>query len=179
MNKTQTQNQGLYIMGLDPGTFRMGYGVIHTDLSEIKHIQSGVLESHKKNVGERLLDLNQQLTSIFKEHSIQHVAIEKTFLGKNPDSAFKIGQAFGMGCSEAYRWSCELFEYDVRYIKKAVTGAGGATKESVAYVVQNILQMEEGSFNHLDQSDALAVAICHVYAVQNQKALVIAGDPSC
>ena len=174
MNKSQE----LYIMGLDPGTFRMGYGVICAHHDELKHVQSGVLESHKKNVAERLLDINQQLTDIFKKQCIQHVAVEKTFLGKNPDSAFKIGQAFGMGCSEAYRWSCKVFEYDVRYIKKAVTGSGSATKESVAYVVQNILQTE--SFNYLDQSDALAVAICHAYATQNHEALKsVAGDPSC
>ena len=160
--------QELSIMGLDPGTFKMGYGIISINSSGLKYTHSGVLESYTKILGERLLELNQQLTSVFEKYPIHHVALEKMFLGKNTDSAFKLGQAFGMGCSEAYRWSCPVFEYDVRYIKKSVTGLGSASKESVAYVVQNILQLGE-SIKSLDQSDALAVAISHAYFYQNQE----------
>ncbi len=166
--KKEWNDEGLSIMGLDPGTFRMGYGVLSINSAGLKHIHSGVLESHKKVVGDRLHEINQQLTSVFEKYPVQHVALEKMFLGKNPNSAFKIGQAFGIGCSEAYRWSCQVFEYDVRYIKKSVTGLGSASKESIAYIVQNILNLSE-PMNYLDQSDALAVAICHAYTFQNQE----------
>ena len=179
-DKNSSNAQESVIMGLDPGTFKMGYGLISMTSSGLKHIHSGTFESHKKTVGERLLELNQQLTEVFKKYHIDHVALEKMFLGKDPTSAFKIGQAFGMGCSEAYRHSCQVFEYDVRFIKKSVTGLGSASKESVAYTIQNILEINE-PIKHLDQSDALAVAVCHAYFCQNQETnrRLYAGGSSC
>ncbi len=154
-------------MGLDPGTLNMGYGILSVDSSSISWIDAGVLTSSKKPVGQRIFELNDSLQNIFKKHQPDHFAIEKVFFGKNPKSAFTLGQAFSIGLLNAYQNSCKVFEYETRVIKKSVTGTGSASKESVAFVVKNILKIEK-EITPMDKSDALAVALCHAYRCQNQ-----------
>ena len=76
------------IMGLDPGTLNMGYGVLSICPHSVTWIDSGVLTSSKKSIGERIFELNHSLQKIFQKHKPDHFAIEKVFLGKNPKSAF-------------------------------------------------------------------------------------------
>lgn len=154
-------------MGLDPGTLNMGYGVLSVYPHSIQWIDSGVLSSSKKLVRERIFELNQKLKSIFRQHQPDHCSIEKVFLGKNPKSAFSLGQAFSISLLNAHQYSCKVFEYETRVIKKSVAGTGSASKESVAFMVKNILKMKK-DVTPTDQSDALAVALCHAYALQTQ-----------
>ena len=154
-------------MGLDPGTLNMGYGVLSVHPHSTQWIDSGVLSSSKKLVCERIFELNQKLQNIFKRHQPSHCAIEKVFLGKNPKSAFSLGQAFSISLLNAHQYSCKVFEYETRVIKKSVAGIGSASKESVAFMVKNILKMKK-DITPMDQSDALAVALCHAYVLQTQ-----------
>lgn len=154
-------------MGLDPGTLNMGYGILTAHPNSITWIDSGVLNSSKKFIGERIFELNHRLKKIFQEHKPNHFAIEKVFLGKNPKSAFTLGQAFSVGLLNAYQNSCKVFEYETRVIKKSITGTGSASKESVSFMVKNILKMKK-NISTMDQSDALAVALCHAYFCQTQ-----------
>lgn len=155
------------IIGLDPGTLNMGYGFLSVSPHSITWIDSGVLTSSKKTIGERIFELNHSLQKIFQKHKPDHCAIEKVFLGKNPKSAFALGQAFSICLLNAYQHSCKIFEYETRVVKKSVTGTGSASKESVAFMIKNILKMKK-DIHPMDQSDALAVALCHAYVCQTQ-----------
>ena len=158
------------VMGLDPGTIKMGYGLVSVDSVSISFIEGGVLSSSKKSIGERLCDLNQGLSKLFEKHRPHHLAIEKMFLGKNPKSAFALGQAFGVSVCQAYERSCEVFEYAVRKVKKSVTGSGASSKENIAIAIKHILKIEK-EIELLDESDALAVALCHAFFIQEQQRL--------
>jgi len=154
-------------MGLDPGTLIMGYGILSVLPQSVMWVDSGILRSSKKSIGERIFELNQSLQKIFQKHNPDHCAIEKVFLGKNPKSAFSLGQAFSISLVNAYQHSCKVFEYETRVVKKSVTGTGSASKESVAFMIKNILKMTK-DIDPMDQSDALAVALCHAYVYQTQ-----------
>ncbi len=144
----------------------MGYGVVSVCPNTITQIGSGVLSSSKKSLGERVFELDQKLQNIFQKYNPDHLAIEKVFLGKNPKSSFILGQAFSIAVLNAYKNSCKVFEYETRVIKKSVAGTGSASKESVSTMVKNILKIE--NLISLDQSDALASALCHAYSCQTQ-----------
>ena len=157
------------VIGLDPGTLKMGYGILVLKSNKIECLDCSTLVfSPKKSLGSRLDEMDQQLSCLFKKYKPEHTAIEKMFLGKNPDSAFKLGQAFGIGLCQAHRWSSQVFEYSSRTIKKSVVGSGSAGKESIRLWMNRFFKMK---INSLDASDALAVALCHIYHNQAQKIL--------
>lgn len=155
------------IMGLDPGTLNMGYGILLAHPHSIERIDSGVLSSSNNSIGERISELYNHLKKIFQKHKPDHCAIEKVFLGKNPKSTFALGQAFSISLLNAHQNSCKVFEYETKVIKKSVTGSGSASKESVAFMVKNILNMKQ-DITPMDQSDALATALCHAYICQTR-----------
>ena len=131
-------------MGLDPGTLKMGYGVLSLKLDKTKLLDYGTLTfSNKDSLGLRLCQMNDKLENLFKVHKPNHVAIEQVFIGKNPSSSFKLGHAFAMSLYQSHKWSCDVFQYSTRTVKKWVTGHGGADKESVHYFVNNILKPEK------------------------------------
>lgn len=159
----------LKVMGLDPGTLKMGYGILSLKQDKTELLDYGAFVfSGKQCMGQRLCLINENLENLFKKYKPDHVAIEKMFLGKNPDSAFKLGQAFAMGLYQSYKWSCDVFQYSAKTIKKSVTGHGGADKESVRYFINNIFQPKK-KIDFQDTSDAIAVALCHGYHVQNKR----------
>ena len=157
------------VLGLDPGTLKMGCGILAFHSNEIECLDHSVIVCpNQYNMGERLYFLSEKLSKIFEKYRPDHVALEKMFFGKNVDSAFKLGQAFGIGLYQSQKWSCSVYEYAPRTVKKSVTGTGGAGKESVHACIQNILKV---SPNSMDASDALALALCHVYQYQAQEAI--------
>ena len=123
--------------------------------------------SGKDPIEKRLYQINHDLECVLQKHRPHDMAIEKVFFGKNPNSAFALGQAFAMALYQAHKWSLGVFQYSARSVKKTVTGQGGADKESVYYFVHNILKMKK-KIQSLDASDALAVALCHAYHSQNK-----------
>ena len=157
------------VLGLDPGTLKMGYGLLTFHSGGIECLDHSLIVCPKQySMGERLYLLSEKLSKIFEKYRPDHVALEKMFFGKNTDSAFKLGQAFGIGLYQAQKWSCSVYEYAPRTVKKSVTGTGGAGKESVYACVQNILKVSPDS---MDASDAIALALCHVYQYQAQQAI--------
>ena len=163
------QEMTIKVLGLDPGTLRMGCGVLAFHSGGIECLDHSLIVCPKKySMGERLFLLSEKLSEIFEKHRPDHVALEKVFFGKNADSAFKLGQAFGIGLYQSQKWSCSVYEYAPRTVKKSVTGTGGASKESVYACIQNILKV---SPNSIDSSDALALALCHIYQYQAQQAI--------
>jgi crossover junction endodeoxyribonuclease RuvC len=160
----------LIIFGIDPGSRVAGFGIIKTNNKANSNEAYDVL-SHgiivmpeKKSFQERLLVLGQGMQKLLKKYQPDEVAIEKIFLGKNADSAFKLGHARGVAMYECARLNLPIYEYATRSIKQSITGKGSADKEQVRKVVQMLLSIKE--IEHLDASDALAAAVHHAHQIK-------------
>lgn len=149
------------VLGLDPGSQIAGYAVIQQSGDRVRRVDSGsLILPRKASYSERLMVLHKHLDEIFKAHQPQVVVVEKAFFGKNADSAFKLGQVRGVCLLLAAQYGAELHEYAAKRIKKVITGSGAATKEHVQMVVSAMIgQPVQGTF---DESDALAIAFCHL-----------------
>ena len=159
----------LKVVGLDPGTLKMGYGVLFLKEGKIRYTASGCFSfSSKESMENRLYGIHNHLEKLFKKHRPQHTAIEQMFVGKNPSSAFKLGLVFGISVLSARKHGSKVFHYPPRLVKKTVSAGGGSDKNSVRFFVKNVLNIEENEMESLDASDALAVALCHIYHFQNQ-----------
>ncbi|MFZ3230319.1 MAG: crossover junction endodeoxyribonuclease RuvC [Pseudobdellovibrio sp.] len=150
----------MIILGIDPGSRFLGYGVISVQGATMTALDFGVLKFNAETpLSERLQDIGLGVQELFKKFKPNHVSLEKIFLGKNADSAFKLGHARGVIIYEALLAGCEVHEYATRIVKKGITGNGGAEKEQVRAVVCNILRIPV--LKSLDASDALAMACFH------------------
>ena len=159
----------MVVIGIDPGTRITGYGVLRANRDRLIGLECGVIDlGEKDSIAERLAELGRQLSVIFGRFKPEHVSIEKVFLGKNADSAFKLGHARGVCMQAAAAAGAEVFEYATRSVKKAVTGSGAAEKEQVKLVVENLLGLRS---DFLDASDALALAVTHVRELQSKSIL--------
>lgn len=150
----------MIILGIDPGSRFLGYGVLSVEGSQIQPIDYGVLKFDPDvPLAERLQLIGLGVRELFAKYRPDHMSLEKIFLGKNADSAFKMGHARGVVIYESLLAECQVFEYATRAVKKGITGNGGAEKEHVRLVVRNMLRI--GPVNSLDASDALAMACFH------------------
>ncbi len=151
------------ILGIDPGSRFAGFAVINHSDSQSTYIESGTIcVSKELSFSSKLLYLSQEIGKVFARNNISQVSIEKAFFGKNADSAFKIGHVRGVCLLSAARHDCEVFEYAAKYAKKVVTGSGASGKDSVQAFVNQFLNLQITSF---DESDALALALCHASAI--------------
>ena len=149
----------LTIMGIDPGTVNTGYGFIQVTNSQVKCLDYGLIYAKNKNFSSRIHTMRKEIKKLCQLYKPQHLAIEKVFFGKNADTAFKLGHVFALCLLESERQGIEFFEYASPYVKKAVTFSGRASKELVQHFVLNSLSLPKTE--HLDATDALAVALCH------------------
>lgn len=150
----------MIILGIDPGSRFLGYGAVSVTGSTMKAIDCGVLKFNAElPLAERLLDIGMGVQELFQKFKPDHLSLEKIFLGKNADSAFKLGHARGVIIYEALRANCEVHEYATRIVKKGITGHGGAEKEQVRAAVCSLLKIP--LLKSLDASDALAMACFH------------------
>lgn len=151
------------VMGVDPGSRLTGFGVLSIETlrghSKVEHISHGVIVLDEDSFSERIHALGQHFREILAKYKPQHVVLEKIFLGKNADSAFKLGHARGVLMYEAQSSSARVAEYATRVVKKSVTGSGAADKEQVQAVLQMLLKIPK--IQRLDASDALAMAYHH------------------
>jgi crossover junction endodeoxyribonuclease RuvC len=149
------------ILGVDPGTQVTGYGVILASPAEIKLIQYGVIKLSKYSTHElKLKKIFQRMTQLIDEYLPDEMAIEDPFFGKNPQSMLKLGRAQGVAMAAALAREIPIVEYSPRKIKQSVTGNGAASKEQVAYMLENILKTEL-SREFMDATDGIAIAVCH------------------
>lgn len=162
-------SQERIIMGIDPGTLTMGYGVIQIVGNQIHALQYGILQLRQySSQALKLQKIFQHTLQILEEFHPDEVALEAPFYGKNVQSMLKLGRAQGVAMAAALVREIPITEYAPRKIKQAITGNGNASKEQVAYMLTSILQLPDTP-TQLDATDALAVAVCHAY--QNQQAL--------
>ena len=149
------------ILGIDPGTTIMGYGIIQITQNKPVLITMGVIELKKySDHYVKLRHIFKRTLSLIDEYHPDEVAIESQFYGKNIQSMIKLGRAQGVAISAALYRSIPIFEYAPRKIKLSITGRGNASKEQVAGILQNILKIKDLPVK-LDATDGLAAAICH------------------
>ncbi len=149
------------ILGIDPGTQVMGFGIIEVSSRQMHLRQMGVI--HLKKYGDhelRLRKIFDLVVQLIDEYLPDEMAIESPFYGKNAQSMLKLGRAQGVAMAAALSRDLPIQEYAPRKIKQSVTGNGDASKEQVLEMVRRLLHMGAAP-NLLDASDALAVAICH------------------
>lgn len=151
------------ILGIDPGTLVMGYGLISVNKSNVSLIEMGVLHLSKhKDHAERLQLIFKKMESLITIHKPVAVAIEAPFFGKNVQSMLKLGRAQGVAIAAAMMKDLHAVEYAPRKVKQSITGRGNATKEQVLKMLKHILNIEE-DVRFMDATDAVAVALCHHY----------------
>lgn len=151
------------IMGIDPGTNVMGYGILKGVGQKAEMIAMGVIDMRKEDDPYlRLGHIYQRVTGIIDEYLPDEIAIEAPFFGKNVQSMLKLGRAQGVAIAAAIRHSVPVHEYAPMKIKMAITGRGSASKEQVAGMLQRILKIHEDEMpKFMDATDALGAAYCH------------------
>lgn len=151
------------ILGIDPGTVVMGYGLIAVEgKTSLSLVEMGVLQLHRTaDHAERLHLIFNTVQRLIQEHKPSAVAIEAPFFGKNVQSMLKLGRAQGVAMAAAMVAGLMATEYAPRTVKQTVTGRGAATKEQVWAMVQQALSLNEEAPKHYDATDAVAVALCH------------------
>ena len=132
------------ILGIDPGTLVMGYGLIAINKSNISLVEMGVLQLAKRqDHAERLELIFRKMEALISAHKPVAVAIEAPFYGKNVQSMLKLGRAQGVAIAAAMMGGLQAVEYAPKKIKQSVTGKGSATKEQVWQLLQHTLKFEE------------------------------------
>ena len=155
------------ILGIDPGTIVMGYGIILVKAKAVSLIDMGVLKlSSKEDAYQRLEKIHKKVSEIILLHKPTCFAIEAPFFGKNVQSMLKLGRAQGVAIAAAMQAGLSVTEYSPKKVKQSITGNGNADKLQVLKMLQSILKFE-GEHTTYDASDALAVAVCHHFQQSN------------
>ena len=164
----------MIILGIDPGSRLLGYGLIEKNGNQVRVVDHGTIQLfHKEYKGipvdettpSRLKEIFVKLSEIIVQYKPQVMAVEKVFFAKNAVSALKLGQARGVVLVTAALLDLEIYEYSVTEVKSIITGHGRADKEQVAKMLTLLLGATE--FATMDASDALALALGHALAQRN------------
>lgn len=152
----------MLILGIDPGTARLGYGLVEVKSNgQMKFINAGCLETDKKTpAGERLWYLQEEVGKILQKYHPDVLAIEQLFFGVNSRTAMAVGQARGVVMAEAARYKVPIFEYQGLSVKFALTGFGRSDKKKIQESVKKHLGMKK-IVKPDDAADGLAIAITH------------------
>jgi crossover junction endodeoxyribonuclease RuvC len=152
----------VYVLGIDPGLSRCGYGLLAQDPTGTRPVAVGVLRTDPaRPVPERLAELQGDLRALLEEHRPQVVVIERVLFQVNVRTAIGVAQAAGLAMAEAVTAGCEVVEYSPNQVKQAVAGVGGATKDQMERMVQTLLGMAR-PLRPVDAADAVAIALCHL-----------------
>ena len=155
------------ILGIDPGTTIMGFGIIKVKDRKMNLILMNELNLTKyKDHYLKLKLVFERTISLIEGYNPDEIAIEAPFFGKNIQSMLKLGRAQGVAMAAGLSREIPITEYSPKKIKMAITGNGNASKEQVAKMLQNLLSIEKLPKN-LDSTDGLAVAVCHFYNSNN------------
>lgn len=161
------------ILGIDPGTTVMGYGVIEGKGRNAQLIDLDIVSMRSmKDPMEKLKHIFEETVRIIESFLPDEMAVEAPFYGKNVQSMLKLGRAQGVVMAAAMHKNIPICEYSPRKIKQSITGKGSASKEQVAAALPYVLNLKGGIDAKLDATDAVAVALCHFFqngAVGNKK----------
>lgn len=163
MNETIKQDSERIILGIDPGTNVLGYGLIAINGRKVEMLAMGVIDLRKvADVYLKLGRIHERILSIIDNFHPDELAIEAPFFGKNVQSMLKLGRAQGVVIAAAISRQIPIHEYAPMEIKQAITGRGAASKEQVAAIMQRTLGIKDDNMlPFLDATDALAAAYTH------------------
>lgn len=164
------------VLGIDPGTIKMGYGVVEGQGDRMSLVDCGALTSPERSpIGERLNYLYRELLEIVRHHRPDAMAVEQPFVAKNVRSALAIGRAQAVALLAATGQGIPTYEYTPTRIKQQVANYGASSKEQVQEMVRLQLGLEEAPQPD-DAADAVAVAICHLREVHVSNLLAGQGE---
>jgi crossover junction endodeoxyribonuclease RuvC len=151
------------ILGIDPGTVVMGYGVLMIKEKKMEMLNMGVIHLHKyDNHAKKLKIIFEKMLLLIDQWHPDELAIEAQFFGKNVQSMLKLGRAQGVAIAAALHRDIPMTEYAPKKIKKSITGNGNASKEQVAGMLKSLLNIDVMP-KYLDATDGLAAAVCHYF----------------
>jgi crossover junction endodeoxyribonuclease RuvC len=152
----------VFVLGIDPGLSRCGYGVVATHASGPRAVACGVLRTPASAAThDRLAELQRDLRALLAEHHPQVMAIERVLFQVNVRTAIPVAQAAGIAMAEAVAAGCDVVEYSPNQVKLAVAGAGRADKDQMERMVQTLLGIDQ-PLRPVDAADAVALALCHI-----------------
>lgn len=155
------------ILGIDPGTNILGYGIIEVEANHPRYVDMGVFDLRKiKEPFEKLANIFAGVEELIERYRPDALAVESPFYGKNAQVVLKLGRAQGAAITAAVMKGIPVAEYAPRKAKIAICGNGAASKEQVAMMIQKTLKVTLNP-EHLDATDALALALCHHYQTTN------------
>jgi crossover junction endodeoxyribonuclease RuvC len=169
------QKQSKIILGIDPGTVIMGYGLVKCCGNDLSLVEMGVLRLPARKDGyERLRLIQLKVQELIGRFGPEDFAIEAPFFGKSVQSMLKLGRAQGVAIATAMHAGIPVTEYSPKKVKLSITGRGNSEKEQVWKMLQHILQLEQ-EITSYDASDALAVAVCHFFQYRSAQLLAVEG----
>jgi crossover junction endodeoxyribonuclease RuvC len=149
------------IMGIDPGLRFLGWGVIETSGSRLRHVANGTCRSEGTDLAQRLVSLHRQLTEVVETYRPDAASIEMTFVNRDGAGTLKLGQARGVAVLVPASAGIPVAEYAPNAVKKTVVGAGHADKRQIDHMVR--MQLPGVKPAGPDAADALALALCHAF----------------
>lgn len=159
-----TGGNGQMILGIDPGTATMGWGVVRQEGSRLRYVQHGAITTPSDwEMPRRLGRLFDGVTELVRGYRPETVAIEELFFNTNTTTAITVGQARGVAILAAYKAGIEVAEYTPLQVKQAITSYGRADKRQVQEMVKALLNLREAPKPD-DAADGLAIAICHAFS---------------
>ncbi|MDJ0961694.1 MAG: crossover junction endodeoxyribonuclease RuvC [Acidimicrobiia bacterium] len=165
----------MFVLGIDPGLTRTGYGILETRGSRSRAVVAGVIRTDPAaGIAQRLAELYHDLREIVAEHDIAEAAIEEVFVNRNLHTAMAVGRASGVALLAMGEAGVPVTEYSPSAVKMALCGYGSADKEQVQKVVAMRLELPQAP-KPADAADALAIALCHVQALPMRRAVERAG----
>ncbi len=158
------------VLGIYPGSIKTGYGLVRQEGSRLIHIHSGIIDVKKEtSLDQKLKIIQNELSNIIQTHKPSEAALETIFYAKNVKSAITLAHARGVALCTAAQHNLSVFEYSPLAVKEACVGYGRAAKEQTQSMVLRMLNLKASQMTSFDQSDALAVAICHIHTNQVNK----------
>jgi len=149
----------MIILGIDPGSINMGYGLIEKNGNKLTHVDNGVIHLEKDLISVKLEIIYNKLIEIIKEHKPEIMSIENVFFSKNVQSTVKLSHVRGVAILSAKLSAIPVYQFTPLEVKKAVVGYGGAEKNQIQEMIKIILNLKEKTFT--DASDALALAVTY------------------
>jgi crossover junction endodeoxyribonuclease RuvC len=152
----------VFVLGIDPGLTRCGYGVVEVQGQRQRAVAAGVIRTPPDwAIPYRLAELRREIRGLIDEFEPSVLSIERVFFQQNAMTAISVGQAIGIAMVEGVESGCEVVEYSPNQVKEAVAGHGGASKDEMERMVQALLGIDT-PLRPVDAADAIALALCHI-----------------
>jgi crossover junction endodeoxyribonuclease RuvC len=165
------------VLGIDPGTRHLGWGLVAQDGTRLVHVAHGVIDIDTSGAfASRLIEIDDELARVIDAHAPDVGAVESLFFAKDAQSAAKLGHARGVVLLRLARAALTIHEYPPALVKRTIVGKGAADKQQVARVMTALLRLPAPPRS--DAADALAVALTHLHAARFQAALAASGVPA-